>query len=118
MSHNEECKSESSSFGCPVCEEICDDDPALKNHILDVHLQPELLDVKQEPGDSMGEDDIPSTEHDDTDVNEGNKKTLRRRRAVRQTPRKSKFISENLEDGDLDSFGAHFLHGYGNCSFN
>lgn len=116
MSHNEECETEDSPFGCPVCEEVSDDDPTLKNHILDVHLQPELLNIKQEPDmdDSSGHDDIANNRHDDNGGDEGNKKKVRRRQNVRKATKKTSSGNEHLDD--LDSLGTHFLDGYGKLS--
>ena len=87
----------------------------MKNHILDVHLQPELLDIKQEPDmdDDIEEGDLLSPENDD---NEGNKKNVRRKRNVRKSAKKAAFINKHIEDDD--SFGTHFLEGYGKQASN
>jgi hypothetical protein len=116
VSHNEECETEDSPFGCPICEEVSDDDPTLKNHILDVHLQPELLNIKQEPDmdDSSGHDDIANNRHDENGGDEGNKKKVRRRQNVRKATKKTSSGNEHLDD--LDSLGTHFLDGYGKLS--
>ena len=118
MCHNESCLSqqEGTGFGCPVCEEMSPDDPALKNHILDVHLQPELLNIKQEPNfdQSTDEEDVSSTECDDTLENEGNTKRGRRRLSVRKACKKASTRNKNSDAVDVDSLGTHFLDGYGN----
>ena len=115
VSHNEECHADSSRFTCPVCEELNDDDVALKNHILAVHLDPEFLNIKQEPEieDSMEDDEPPSAEYDDSEDNEGNKQKVHPRRSRRKSTKKTSFLNEYFEDGVPVPFGTHFLDGYG-----
>ena len=120
VTHNEECTSLGSSFSCPVCNEVSDDDAALKNHILDIHLQPELLNVKQEPDsdESLDEDEGDDTiSNDDVYKTEGNKKKLCRKRSVRKSTRNPSLINRSYVEDDLDSFGTHFLDGYGTLFF-
>ena len=96
------------------------DDAALKNHILDIHLQPELLNVKQEPDsdESLDEDGCDDTiSNDDVYKTEGNKTKLCRKRSVRKSARNPSLINRSYVEDDLDSFGTHFLDGYGTLFF-
>ena len=115
VGHNEECYSDDSRFTCPVCEEHNDDDVALKNHILAVHLDPELLNIKEEPQIAVGveDEDRFCGEYEESEDTEGNNKKSRRRRSIRKSTKKSSFLNDNFEDGDLVPFGTHFLDGYG-----
>ena len=118
--HNEVCSSqEGTGFGCPVCEEMSPDDPTLKNHILDVHLQPELLNIKQEPdiAQSTDEEDVADTEYDDTVENKGKMKKRRGRPPLRKSAKNASLIKKHLENGAVDTFGSHFLDGYGNLPY-
>ena len=116
VTHNEECTSLGSPCSCPVCNEVSEDDTALKNHILDIHLQPELLNVKQEPDSDESLDEDENDEiisNDDVYKTEGNKKKLCRKRSVRKSSRNPSLINRTYVEDDLDSFGTHFLDGYG-----
>ena len=120
VTHNEECTSLGSSCSCPVCNEVSEDDTALKNHILDIHLQPELLNVKQEPDSDENLDEDEGDEiisNDDVYKTEGNKKKLCRKRSVRKSTRNPSLINRSYVEEDLDSFGTHFLDGYGTLFF-
>ena len=83
---------------------------------MDVHLQPELLDIKQESdvGADDDEENTRSNEYDYTEENEGKKKRKRGRPSARKAANATSLINKHTEDGDLYSFGSHFLDGYGN----
>ena len=103
-----------------MCEELNDDEMALKNHILAVHLDPGFLNIKQEPemADNMEEDDSPSAGFDESEDNEGNKKKLPKRRSARKSTKKASFLNEDFDKEDLVPFSAHFLDGYGKVRFH
>ena len=82
---------------------------------MDIHLQPELLNIKQESdvGADDDEENTRSTEYDDTEENEGKKKKKRGRPSARKAANTASLIDKDTEDGDIYSFGSHFLDGYG-----
>ena len=82
---------------------------------MDIHLQPELLDIKQESdvGADDDEENTRSTEYDDTEENEGKKKKKRGRPPARKAANAASFIHKHTEDSDFYSFSSHFLDGYG-----
>ena len=119
VGHNEEHHPDVSSYICPVCEKLNDDETALKNHILAVHLDPSFLNIKQEPvmADNMEEEDSPSAGFDESE-DKGNKKKLPKRRSARKSTKRASFLNEDFDKDDLGPFSTHFLDGYGKVRFN
>ena len=121
VSHNEECHPEMPHYICPVCEKVNDDETALKNHVLAIHFNPDMLSIKQEHLEMDG-DDEPLSDVGDCDneaSNEGKKVggssgVKQRRRSIRRKSiKKASYIEEEEYEDDLGSIGAHFLDGYG-----